>query len=199
VENNTFYHPVMKFQFTFSGGWKLQNTPQQVQMAPDNGDALLILTLAGKGTLEETANKLLEQYNLTLVESKEENINGLNSILMIADQKQEAGTIRILSSLIKYEGNIYSLLGISELSKFTKYQPEFLSTIRNFKQLTDTDKLNRKPEVIRIKTVPKQMTLQAAFQNFNMPESRFQELAILNGMLLNDELSKGMLIKVVGK
>jgi hypothetical protein len=43
------------------------------------------------------------------------------------------------------------------------------------------------------------MTLQAAFQNFNMPESRFQELAILNGMLLNDELSKGMLIKVVGK
>jgi predicted Zn-dependent protease len=189
----------MKFQFTFSGGWKLQNTPQQVQMAPDNGDALLILTLAGKGTLEETANKLLEQYNLTLVESKEENINGLNSILMIADQKQEAGTIRILSSLIKYEGNIYSLLGISELSKFTKYQPEFLSTIRNFKQLTDTDKLSRKPEVIRIKTVPKQMTLQAAFQNFNMPESRFQELAILNGMLLNDELSKGMLIKVVGK
>jgi predicted Zn-dependent protease len=154
---------------------------------------------AGKGTLEETANKLLEQYNLTLVESKEENINGLNSILMIADQKQEAGTIRILSSLIKYEGNIYSLLGISELSKFTKYQPEFLSTIRNFKQLTDTDKLSRKPEVIRIKTVPKQMTLQAAFQNFNMPESRFQELAILNGMLLNDELSKGMLIKVVGK
>jgi predicted Zn-dependent protease len=199
VENNIFYHPEMKFQFTIPNGWKLQNTPQQVQMAPDNGEALLMLSLAGKGSLEETASKMLEQYQLTLVESKKENINGLNSIVMIADQKQEKGTIRVLSSLIQYEGNIYSLMGISELSKFTNYQSAFLSTVRNFKALTDADKLNRKPEVIRIKTVPQQMTVQAAFQNFNMPANRFEELAILNGMLLNDKLSKGTLIKVVEK
>jgi len=168
-------------------------------MAPDNGEALLMITLAGKGTLEETANKMLEQYQLALVESKKENINGLNSIVMIADQKQEKGTIRVLSSLIQYEGNVYSLMGISELSKFTNYQSVFLSTIRSFKELTEAHKLNRKPEVIRIKTVPQQMTLQSAFQNFNMQANRFEELAILNGMLLNDKLSKGTQIKVVEK
>lgn len=199
VENNIFYHPSMKFEFSIPSGWKLQNTPQQVQMAPDNGEALLMLTLGGKGSLEETANQILEQYKLVLVESKKENINGLNSILMIADQKQEKGTIRVLSSLIQYEGNIYSLMGISELSKFASYQAAFLSTVRNFKSLTDSEKLNRKPEVIRIKTVPQQMTVQTAFQNFNMPASRFEELAILNGMLLEDKLSKGTLIKVVEK
>jgi hypothetical protein len=43
------------------------------------------------------------------------------------------------------------------------------------------------------------MSLQAAFQSFNMPAERFEELAILNGMLLNDKLSKGSLIKVIGK
>ncbi len=199
VENNIFYHPSMKFEFSIPSGWKLQNTPQQVQMAPDNGEALLMLTLGGKGSLEEIANQVLEQYKLVLVESKKENINGLNSILMIADQRQEKGTIRILSSLIQYEGNNYSLMGISELSKFTSYQAAFLSTVRNFKSLTDSEKLNRKPEVIRIKTVPQQMTVQTAFQNFNMPASRFEELAILNGMLLEDKLSKGTLIKVVEK
>ncbi|HPW62123.1 MAG TPA: peptidase M48, partial [Cyclobacteriaceae bacterium] len=68
-----------------------------------------------------------------------------------------------------------------------------------FKELTEADKLNRKPEVIRIKTVPQQMTLQSAFQNFNMQANRFEELAILNGMLLNDKLSKGTQIKVVEK
>jgi predicted Zn-dependent protease len=199
VEGNVFYHPLMKFQFSIPGDWKLQNTPQQVQMAPGNGEALMMLTLAGKGSLEETANKMLEQYKLTLVESKKENINGLTAILMIADQKQEKGTIRLLSSLIQYEGNIYSLMGISELSKFTTYQSAFLSTIRNFKPLTDAEKINRKPEVIRIKTVPQQMTVQAAFQNFNMPSNRFEELAILNGMMLNDKLNKGTLIKVIEK
>lgn len=199
VENNFFYHPVMKFQFSIPGGWKLQNTPQQVQMAPENGEALLMLTLAGKGGLDETASQMLQQYKLTLVESKKENINGLNSLLIIADQKQEKGTIRVLSALIEYEGNNYSLMGISELSKFTNYQSTFLSTIRNFKKLTDSEKINKKPEVVRIKTVPQSMTAQAAFQNFNMPESRYEELAILNGVLLSDKLSKGSLIKVVEK
>lgn len=199
VENNIFYQPAMKFEFSIPSGWKLQNTPQQVQMAPDNGEALLMLTLGGKGSLEQTANQILEQYKLVIVESKKENINGLNSILMIADQKQEKGTIRVLSSLIQYEGNIYSLMGISELSKFTSYQPAFLSTIRNFQSLTDSEKLNRKPEVIRIKTVPQQMTVQAAFQSFNMPASRFEELAILNGMMLSDKLDKGTLVKVIEK
>lgn len=199
VENNIFYHPMMKFQFTIPSSWKLQNTPQQVQMAPESGEALLMFTLAGNGSLDETASKMLQQYKLTLVESKKESINGFNSILMIADQKQETGTIRVLSSLIQYEGNIFSLMGISELSKFTNYQPEFLSTIRNFKTLTDSDKLNRKPEVIRIKTVRQQMTVQAAFQNFNVPSTRFEELAILNGMQLSDRLSAGTLIKVIEK
>ena len=199
VEGNVFYQPQMKFQFTIPANWKLQNTPQQVQMAPASGEALLMLTLAGKGSLEETASKMLEQYQLTLVESKKESINGLNAIVMTADQKQEEGTIRVLSSLIQYEGNIYSMMGISELSKFDSYEAAFLSTMRNFNSLTDAEKLNRKPEVIRIKTVPQQMTVQAAFQNFNMPAKRFEELAILNGMLLSDKLNKGTLIKVVEK
>lgn len=197
VEGGIFYHPSMKFQFPIPNGWKLQNTPQQVQMAPGNGEALMILTLAGKGSLEETAKKMLEQYQLTLVESKNENINGSNAILMIADQKQEAGTIRVLSSLIQYDGSLYSMMGISELSKFTNYQAAFLSAIKNFKKLTDSEKLNRKPEVIRIKTVPQQMTVQSAFQHFNISSSRFEELAILNGMMLSDKLSKGSLIKVI--
>lgn len=199
VEGNVFYHPELKFSFSIPNGWKLQNTPQQVQMAPNNGEALMMMMIAGKGTLEETANQMLQQYKLTLVESKKEKINGLNTIQMIADQPQEKGTIRLLSSLIQYEGNIYSLMGIAELSTFNSYQNAFLSSIENFKPLTDSEKLNRKPEVIRIKTVPQQMSVQDAFQHFNMPANRHEELAVLNGMLLNEKVAKGSLIKVVGK
>lgn len=199
VENNTFYHPVLKIEFPIPADWTLQNTPQQVQMAPKTGDALMMLTMAGGASLEEAGNTILEQFKLELVESKKETINGLPALIMIADQKQEQGTIRVLSSLIQFEGNIYSILGITELSKFNGYQNVFLSTIRNFKELKEAEKLNRKPDVVRIKTVPQQMTLQAALQSFKMPTERLEELAILNGMLLTDQLSKGTLIKVVGK
>ena len=199
LENNVFYHPVLKIQFTTPHDWNFQNTPQQVQMAPKAGDALMSLTLAGGGSMEEISQKILEQYQLELVDSKKETINGLPAFLMVADQKQEQGTIRVLSALIVFGGNTYSILGVSELSKFEGYQPAFLSTVRNFKELKDAEKLNRKPDVVRIQTVPQRMSLEAALANFKMQKDRFEELAILNGMLLSDQLEKGTLIKVIGK
>jgi predicted Zn-dependent protease len=168
-------------------------------MAPIEGNAVMTLTLASGATLEEASDAVLEKYSLTLVESKKETINGMPAVTMVAEQKQEATTTRVLSSLIQFEGNIFSLMGVSDLSKFASYEPVFLNTIRNFKELRDSEKLNRKPDSIKIKTIPQQMTLQEAFQNFGMPSDRFEELALLNGMQLTDQLSKGMLIKVVGK
>lgn len=199
VENNIFYHPVLKFQFPTPTGWNFQNTPQQVQMGPQAGDALLSFSFAGTGTLEEIAQKILEQFQLELVESKKETINGLPALLMVADQKQEEGTIRVLSSLIEFGGNTYHILGVTALGNFALYQPVFLSTARNFKELKDAEKLGRQPDVVRIQTVPQRMTLQAALQSFKMPQERFEELAILNGLLLTDQLEKGTLIKVIGK
>jgi predicted Zn-dependent protease len=199
VENGVFYHPEMKFVFPIPGEWRLQNTPQQVQMAPANGEALMMLTLGPGATLEEAANKTLEMYKLQVVESRKETINGLPSIVMIADQKQEQVTLRVIGAMIQHDGKILSILGISEVSKFTTYRPSFDFTIRNFKELREADKLSRKPDVVRIKTVPQNMTLQAAFQHFSMPSNRFEELAILNGMQLNEQVSKGSLLKVVGQ
>ena len=198
VENGVFYHPELRFRFPVPGNWNLQNTPQMVQMAQSDGEAVMILTLAAGNSLEAAANSLLEQYNLEVVESAKENINGFPSLLMVADQRQEQGTIRVLSTLIQYGGNIYSLMGVAELSKFPAYQQTFLSTSKNFQELTDSEKLNRQPDVVRIKELPQQMTLQAALQHFDMPPDRFEELAILNGMQLNERLSRGTLIKVVG-
>src|SRR5690606_36116164 len=63
VENNTFYHPVLKFQFPTPAGWGLLNTPQQVQMAPSDGSAFMKLPLAGRGSLEVAANGPLHHYN----------------------------------------------------------------------------------------------------------------------------------------
>ncbi|WP_373496266.1 M48 family metalloprotease [Aquiflexum sp.] len=199
VENNVFYHPVLKFSFTIPNDWSFQNTPQQVQMAPKSGDALMMLTLGSGSSLKEAANTILEQYKLELVDSREEKINGLSALVMTADQKQEQGTIRVISTLIQFGGNIYNTMGIAELSKFPNYQPVFQSTMRAFQELKDTEKLNRKPDVVRIKTVPRKMNLQAALQHFSMPQDRFEEIALLNGMLLDDVLEQGMLIKVIGK
>lgn len=199
VENGIFYHPVLKFYYPLPKDWSFQNTPQQVQSASKEGDAILVLTLNQQKTLDEAAKAFVEQYKLELKEQSNNAINSLPAITLIADQTQENGSVRVVASFIKFGDLIYQLMGVAELSKFQAHQNTFLASIRGFQELKDTDKLNRTPDLITIKTVPQQMTVQAAFEYFKMPQARFNELAILNGLLLSDTLNKGELIKVIGK
>ena len=199
VENGIFYHPGMKFQFPVPANWRVQNSPSQVQMASESGDAMMIFALAPGRSLEEAATASLQKLGLSVVDSRKETINGLPALHVVADQRQEQGTIRVLSSLIQYEGNIFNLMGISEAANFGNYQNLFLQISRNFRELTDSEKLNRKPDVIHIRTIPQSMTLENALRQFNTPQDKLQEMAVLNGMELNEQLPAGAMIKVVGR
>jgi len=197
VENNAFYHPVLKFQFQIPSGWAHQNSPQTFQMAPKDGKAMMMLTMAPGKTLQEAASAVLQQNNLTAVDTRETTVNGSRAIAMVADQKQEQGTLRTLSYLIQYGENIYHMLGVSNLNDFNTYAQYFTNSMQSFKALTDASKLNKKPERVRIKTVKQASTLDQALRSFNAPAARLEELAILNGMKLGDRLSAGTLIKVI--
>jgi len=208
VENNTFYHPLLRLQFPLPAGWYFQNTPQRVQMAPKDGKAMMMLTMAPGKTLEESANAVLQQYSLKLIESKKTAVNGLQAIAMLADQQQDqqqqqqqqqSSVLRTLSYLISYGGNIYHLIGVASAPDFNQYAPYFTNTMLKFNQLTDPSKLNQKPERVRIKTIAGAPTLRQALQTYKVPEKRIEEMAILNGMELDHKLSPGDLIKVIEK
>jgi predicted Zn-dependent protease len=200
VENNVFYHPDLKFQFPVPTQWQLQNTPQQVQMGEPNGRALMMMTLAQGNSLESAAQALLQQYKLSHVESRKINVNGLSAIAVIADQaqqQQQGQSVRTLSYLIQYGQNIYVMLGASALGDFNSYYPLFQNTMGGFSVLNDQDKINRQPQRVRIKTVQQNGTLSQALTSFGMNQSKLKELSVLNGMQLNDQVQKGMLIKVL--
>ncbi|WP_460879261.1 M48 family metalloprotease [Pontibacter rugosus] len=204
VENYTFYHPELKFKFPIPNGWDYMNSPQQFQMAPKDGSAMLSLTLVPGETLEAAAQQLLQGYNLQPVESKSVTVNSLPALAIIADLKQQQGQqqqqeIRTLIYLIKYNGNIYNLMGVTTTANFNSVAPQFSSTMQNFSTLTEAEKLNRQPERIQIKTVAQSSSLLQVLQSYKVPEARLEELAILNGMQLSDRIDKGTMIKVIGK
>ena len=199
VVNSVFYHPELKFSFPIPQNWIVQNTPQQVQMAPSDGQSLLLLTLSPDKDLETAGNALLENYQLTLVSSEKITVNGFNAVTFVADQVQQNQTLRILVYLIQDNELIYTFMGLSLEQTFNNYLPVFTSTMSNFKRLTDPSKINVKPDRIKIIEVTKRTTLSGALQEAGMPAQRFEELAILNGMDIQQTLSPGMLIKVIGK
>ena len=197
-ENNVFYHPVLKFQFPIPSNWNYQNTPQQVQMAPKDGKAVMLLMLAQGNSLQSAYDTILSKYKLKVVETKRFTVNGLSAIYLIADQQVEnQPALRTMSYIIQYNGLIYHMLGVSTLTDYNNYAASFSNTMQGFKPLTDPDKLNKKPDRVKIRTVTTAMTLLQFFRYYNLPEARHEEFAILNGLKLTDNLTNGTLIKIV--
>jgi len=206
LENDVFYHPVLKFQLNTPKGWNYQNKPQELEFAPKDGKAILIMTLIAGKSLEEAASNVVEKNNLQVLESNQITVNGLNALSILADvkveqqkQQQQAPTVRTLSYLIQYKDNIYHILGASSVTDFNSYSENFLQTMKNFKELKDASKLNKQPERIRIKPVKQSGTLKQALNSYNMPEKKQEEISLLNGMLLTDKVLAGSLIKILGK
>jgi predicted Zn-dependent protease len=206
LENDVFYHPVLKFQLNTPKGWNYQNKPQELEFAPKDGKAILMMTLIPGKSLEEAASNVVEKNNLQVLESNQITVNGLNALSILADvkveqqkQQQQAPTVRTLSYLIQYNDNIYHILGASSVTDFNSYSENFLQTMKNFKELKDASKLNKQPERIRIKPVKQSGTLKQALNSYNMPEKKQEEISLLNGMLLTDKVLAGSLIKILGK
>ena len=205
VENDIFYHPVLKFQFPTPSGWTFQNTPAQVQMAQKEGKAMMAFRLAEGNSLQEAAQKMLTANQLKAVESKEVTLNGYPALAVVADQSaqpqqqtgQQTPPIRVLAYFIQDQKTIYNFLGYTTQQDFQTYYPTFNSVISNFRPLTDPDKINRKPDRIRIKTVAQAGTLQQALQQQQVPTDQMNELALLNGMELTAQVKKGSLLKVI--
>lgn len=207
VEGNVFYHPELKFQFPVPSGWQHQNSPQAFQMAPANGKAMMMLTLAQGNSLQEAATNMLRNYGLSALESRQTNVNGFPAIVVVADQQpqqdqqqqqlQQQAAVRTLSYVIQHNNLYYHLIGVAGLADFSAYQNAFASSMQNFRQLTDPSKLNKKAERIRLRNVAQASTLDQALRAFRVPAARLEETAVLNGMKLTDRLTAGTMIKVI--
>ncbi len=162
---------------------------------------MMILTLAPAGSLEAAAAAILKNYQLTLVESKKHTVNGLPAMVMVADQsaQDQQQSLRTLIYVIAHGKNNYAMIGVSGRSTFDAYAATFQGSMERFNELKDPEKINKKAERIRIKTVQRNATLAEALKGHGTPDKRMEELAILNGMNLTDKVTKGMLIKTIGE
>lgn len=201
IDDAHFYHPELKFDFPIPRGWKTANTPQQLQMGPENGKAMMILHLSPAKELNAAKAELLKSHQLTLIESRNIKVNGLSAMEVLSEQvnQQNGQHLMVLTYLIKYGKLIYEIDGMSLKADFQHYVDDFEVTMKNFKQLTDSKRINVKPERIKIVTATSNTTLKKLLLDNGMKSDRHAELSLINGMELNTSIKKGMLIKIVKK
>ena len=69
----------------------------------------------------------------------------------------------------------------------------------NFSRLTDPNKLNKKPQRIRIKEVQQSGSVKDVLGYYGVPEAQKKNIALLNNMDLADNLARGDLIRIVSE
>lgn len=196
VEGNVFYHPQLKFQFPTPSAWQTVNSTSQVQIAPKDGKAAIIFTLAGEKTLAQAKQAAVSADSLRVLDSQNIKVNGNDAIALTADLNSQ---VRLLMYLIQYNGKIYKFTGLSETPSFNGYEATFEKTFKGFKALSDQSKINVYADKIKIVTVAKDGTLSDALKANKQDSKRLEEISILNGMQLTDKVKKGMLIKTLEK
>ena len=106
-ENNVFYHPELKFSFPVPSGWMLLNSPSQVQMAPKDGQALVVFTLAQQASAEAAAEAAVSSLKLQPLESRRTTVNGMPAVAAVSErvtkdeQSGQQQHIRVLSYFIE--------------------------------------------------------------------------------------------------
>ena len=204
VEGNTFYHPEMKFLFSYPVGWQFENLPTQVNMAPADGKALIVFTIAPGSTLNEAANNSLKQLELKPQETLRTSINNFPAIVTQSKQVYQDQSIGqqqsniILSCFIDYDKTYFVFHAVTAEANYSIYSDPFMATMNTFSTLTDPSKLNKKPVKILIKKVQRTGTLADALRYYGIQQNSMDELALLNNLELTDIIQSGKLIKVTG-
>ncbi len=200
VENGVFYHPVMRFSFSFPEDWTIQNTPAQVTLISKDKNAAVILQAekSSTGLREFAENKSAGIKGGNLLNETEMNINGLSSlqrIYRINQDDEEDLDARI--TYIHKNSLIYTFAALSAAKNFNQYDFQFGRIVGSFQNLTDSKYLQRSPSRIKLVEATGRETLETIFSRAGMDKDIWPQFAVINGMTIEQLPPKGRLVKIL--
>jgi predicted Zn-dependent protease len=200
VEDNSFYHPQMHFYFTFPSNWKAQNTPTQVTLSSNDGNAALILQAekSAENLASYSERKASSIDGRTLITERDFTANSLSGYVRLYDIAQaNKAKLRLQLSVIRKAPYIYTFSALSTAADFTNYDPAFQKIVRSFNELHDPGHLNRQPLRLKFFKADGTETLESIFRDENVKKDFRPQLAILNGLELNSLPEKNQLVKII--
>jgi predicted Zn-dependent protease len=197
VEGDTFYHPDMRFRFPVPRGFKVVNQPTQVVMVEEQNRAMLGFSATGEKSVEAAASKFLNQQGFRIIERGPMRSSGLPAYVVIADaQTQNGQVVRVMAYFVEFRGSVYYFVGYAGQQTFNSYRGAFLRTMQGFSEVQDPRMLNRQPLRLDLQPVSRSARFQDLIpRSFPAPFTT-QDVAIMNQMELNQEVSPGKFLKV---
>lgn len=196
-EGSTFYHPELRFAFDFPQGWRVQNSPQAVQIAEPNGRAAIQMTLVQETSAQAAAQALASQQGVQTSGVRTTTVNGNRAATLEGAAANQQGTLQFYATFIEYGGAVYQLLGIAPQQSFSQYSREMQQTAQSFRRLTESRYLNRQPTRVDVTRLSRSASIQSLISGKTLPEGvTAEDVAIMNEVNLTDQIPSGTTVKL---
>lgn len=197
VANNTFYHPDLEFQFPVPSGWQYANFASQVQMAPENGEAVVVLTTANGVTPDAAASQFQNQEGVQTIEKNSTTVNGFSAVRLRTNVQTEDGTLGVLSYFIRKDQLVYVFHGYTTSDRFGTYSSTFENIFTNFRRITDAGVLAVQPFRLDVFAAPRTDAFSSLVQVRSGTGLDLNGLAILNQRQTGEQVTQGEHLKQV--
>ena len=196
VEGNAFYHPVLKFTFNIPAGWEVNNTPSQVQIVSKDQDAVMILSMEDSPSAEQAADNFVQKTSASVQSKQFLTVNGFQTEKIVTSMVSNEDTLQTMSYFIAKGGSVYAFHGIAGYEGFSGYSSTFSRTLGGFRNLADPSRINVKARKLAVQSVPRTGSLRTVLKQFGVQDSELENLAVLNGMQLTENVDGGSLLKI---
>lgn len=196
VENDMFYHPDMTFQFPVPSGWNVVNSSSTVQLISGDKKAAVQLTLGKSSSPAIEVDEFVSNTGVTVQSKEKMSVDGFSAIVVESSITGEE-PLKILSSFISKDQKVFIFHGFTSPELYASYSGSFRTVMMGFEKASDTAVLNKKPIRLSIQKAPKSGSLAAILAVLGTKQDMRAELALINGMTLEDQVQQGEWLKIV--
>lgn len=194
-----FFHPELRFRFTFPQGWATQNQRQAVVAVSQQQDAIEAVTLSEQATPEAAARAFFSQQGVRGSPGRG-SVHGLAAAggsfnAITEDSTALAGQV----AFVAYDGRVYQLLAYGPQARWSAYARAADQSLGSFDRLTDPTLLAVQPWHVDVVAIPQGMTIEEFGRRYPGPVP-VAKLALVNNVDAGTQFRSGTLLKrVVGQ
>lgn len=193
----TFYHPEMKFQVEFPGGWQKANQTQQVVALSPNKDAQVVLSLANADSAQEAARKFAAQEGVDAGSTRGVTVHGIQGVGTPFTAGSDSQSLAGMVVFLDYGGRTFQLLGVTTSGSWNSQKGAVTAAIDSFQALTDRRYLDVEPARVELVELS-QPTPVESFATRYPSSAEADTLAILNGVDPGGTIPAGTAKRIVG-
>ena len=198
-KQSRFVHPDLALDLTFPVGWTTVNQRTVVAaVAPQEAAVLMMEIVTDAAPPDVELREFLRQEGITAGAVRQDGSGPVERVRADFDATTAEGVISGEAAFLRYDGNVYRMLGYAGQANWRAHASAIASAISSFRPLTDRAILAVQPWTLDIVTLPGATSL-TSYVSRNPSPIPIEELARLNRVAPAEVLSAGTPIKwVVG-